>query len=240
MAVQMIGREIQKDTDVRAKGIDQLQLKTAQLNDCDGLVVCFLHAGNERRADVPGKNGGEPRIFQNVFDQRGGRSLPVGTCDADQASAQEAIGEFDLAPNGNALRTSCLQQRSIGGHAGTRNDQVLLDKSIFPMSPEFEAYPCLAKLVTLFTDFGFDASIRCHYGGAARGAKECCGHTGPGQSHDQHALVSQLTWIRHLGRENLFGYLNFKVVSANSAKTSAAIQNRTITFDSLQPSNSKW
>jgi hypothetical protein len=37
-----------------------------------------------------------------------------------------------------------------------------------------------------------------------------------------------------------FRYLNFNVVNANSAKTSAAIQNRTITFDSLQPSNSKW
>ena len=34
-------------------------------------------------------------------------------------------------------------------------------------------------------------------------------------------------------------YLNFKVVSENSANTSAAIQNRTIIFDSLQPINSK-
>ena len=34
-------------------------------------------------------------------------------------------------------------------------------------------------------------------------------------------------------------YLNFSVVSANSANTSAAIQNRTITFDSDHPSNSK-
>jgi hypothetical protein len=34
-------------------------------------------------------------------------------------------------------------------------------------------------------------------------------------------------------------YLNFSVVSAKSAKTSAAIQKRTMTFDSLHPSNSK-
>ena len=34
-------------------------------------------------------------------------------------------------------------------------------------------------------------------------------------------------------------YRNFSVVSANNAKTSATIQNRTITFDSLQPINSK-
>ena len=34
-------------------------------------------------------------------------------------------------------------------------------------------------------------------------------------------------------------YLNFNVVSANSANTSDAIQKRTITFDSDQPSSSK-
>ena len=34
-------------------------------------------------------------------------------------------------------------------------------------------------------------------------------------------------------------YRNFSVVSANSANTSDAIQKRTITFDSDQPSNSK-
>jgi hypothetical protein len=34
-------------------------------------------------------------------------------------------------------------------------------------------------------------------------------------------------------------YRSFKVVSANNANTSDAIQKRTITFDSDQPSNSK-
>ena len=33
---------------------------------------------------------------------------------------------------------------------------------------------------------------------------------------------------------------NFRVVSANRANTNDAIQKRTITFDSDQPSNSKW
>jgi hypothetical protein len=35
-------------------------------------------------------------------------------------------------------------------------------------------------------------------------------------------------------------YLNFKVVSANKANTSDAIQKRTIILDSDQPSSSKW
>jgi len=35
-------------------------------------------------------------------------------------------------------------------------------------------------------------------------------------------------------------YLSFNVVSAKSAKTSAAIQKRAMTLDSFHPSNSKW
>ena len=79
---------------------------------------------------------------------------------------------------------------------------------------------------------------------APRGAKERSSHTGPCQSHDQHAFTSQFERVRHLFRKNpltrMRHYLSFNVVSANSAKTSAAIQNRTMTFDSLHPSSSKW
>ena len=35
-------------------------------------------------------------------------------------------------------------------------------------------------------------------------------------------------------------HLSFNVVSANSASTSPAIQNRAMIFDSVQPSASKW
>ena len=35
------------------------------------------------------------------------------------------------------------------------------------------------------------------------------------------------------------GYLNLSVVNENNANTSAAIQNRTIVFDSLHPASSK-
>ncbi len=40
-------------------------------------------------------------------------------------------------------------------------------------------------------------------------------------------------------RGGFFFYRNFKVVSANSANTSDAIQKRTMIFDSDQPINSK-
>src|SRR5207253_10871425 len=64
------------------------------------------------------------------------------------------------------------------------------------------------------------------------------GQDGSGQAHHEHALVPKFDRRRHF--ESRSSYLNFKVVSANSANTKAAIQKRTITFDSLQPSNSKW
>src|SRR5260370_34682556 len=48
------------------------------------------------------------------------------------------------------------------------------------------------------------------------------------QPHDQHAFAFEFdSWTHH--------YLNFNVVSENSAKTSATIQKRTMIFDSLHP-----
>ena len=80
-----------------------------------------------------------------------------------------------------------------------------------------------------------------------RGTKQRCGHAGSRQSDDQHAFAPQFKSTGH-AIANVLSipdyknrvYLNFSVVNANSAKTSATIQKRTITFDSLQPSNSKW
>jgi len=57
-----------------------------------------------------------------------------------------------------------------------------------------------------------------------------------GQSNNQQRLP-ELKWIRHLSLADLFIKMlaiQFNVVRQTAKKTSAAIQNRTITFDSLQ------
>ncbi len=68
MAVQMVGCEIQEHADVGAERFNQLQLKTAQLRDCDGVVAGLLHACDQGRADISRENGGKAGVLQNVFD----------------------------------------------------------------------------------------------------------------------------------------------------------------------------
>src|SRR5690348_4087772 len=68
------------------------------------------------------------------------------------------------------------------------------------------------------------------------------GLAGAFQPDYEHVCVRQIhLFFRYLqSRLCKSGYLSFNVVSANNAITRPAIQNRTITFDSGQPSASKW
>jgi len=94
-----------------------------------------------------------------------------------------------------------------------------------------------------FADFVFGPLICGSHLRTACSAKERSGHTRSGQPHDSTRLPRNSNGFALMPQNPLarmLRYLNFNVVSANSAKTSAAIQNRTITFDSLQPSSSKW
>src|ERR1700736_4702070 len=59
MAVQMIPREIEKHTDVRATFLNDLELETAQLYYGHRVVGHSLDVGNQRRADVAGHNSGK-------------------------------------------------------------------------------------------------------------------------------------------------------------------------------------
>jgi len=75
--------------------------------------------------------------------------------------------------------------------------------------------------------------IHRSHDGAAIDTKLGRGDSCSGQPDDEHALSFQFESSPHLR------YLSFKVVSENSAKTSAKIQKRTMIFDSLHPMSSK-
>ena len=62
---------------------------------------------------------------------------------------------------------------------------------------------------------------------------------GDGFPHQNETSLNQL-FLLCVSGSTVSTHLNFRVVNANSANTSDAIQKRTITFDSDQPSNSKW
>jgi hypothetical protein len=119
----------------------------------------------------------------------------------------------------------------MSGHAGTRDDQILMQECFFPVATQLQRDACVSQPRDVFANLGFGASFGCGHERSARRAEQSRRDTGPRQSDNQYAFVVQL----HRNR----CYLNFSVVNANSAKISAMIQNLTITFDSLQPINSK-
>src|ERR1700733_1603789 len=101
------------------------------------------------------------------------------------------------------------------------------------MAAEFERDASGAKRLQGCGEAFLRLLIRRGYDSAKIRAKLRRCDAGSREPNDQHALSFQFESRSHSG------YLSFKVVSENSAKTSAKIQKRTIIFDSLQPISSK-
>src|SRR5579871_2385558 len=84
--------------DVVEKTTDQT-VTVAELSNSDRLIGRFFNYVDQRRADISGKEGIESRIFENVIDERGRCGFTVRTSNANEAAIQEAVGQFDFAPN---------------------------------------------------------------------------------------------------------------------------------------------
>src|ERR1700716_4030641 len=100
------------------------------------------------------------------------------------------------------------------------------------MAPQFQSYAqgtegrgCLANL-------RLRPGIGRRYRSSAFCAEQRRSESGPRQSDHQNAFPPELDPRFHF-------YRSFRVVSANKAKTNAAIQKRTMILDSLQPASSK-
>jgi hypothetical protein len=105
---------------------------------------------------------------------------------------------------------------------------------------EFESATGVAELSGGFADVAFGTAFGDGDARAALGAKERGGDAGAGEADYQHSLAFEIERRGQVSIANAIRYLSFKVVNENSANSSAKIQNRTITFDSLHPASSKW
>src|SRR5258705_13902846 len=117
----MIRREIEEHANVGAEFLNELKLKTAQLDDSHRVVGHTVDAGNQRSADVASKNCRKRCRPQDMFDQRSGGSFSVRASDADKLALAKPVSEFDLAPNADAVGVCGLQQRTVRGHPPTGN-----------------------------------------------------------------------------------------------------------------------
>lgn len=184
MTIEVIGSEIEKETDVGSENIDEFELEAAEFGDGDGLVRGFADDGDERRADIAGENGGKTGVAKDVLDERGGGGFSVGAGDTDEAAVEKTIGELDFAPDGDAVGTRLLQQRRVSRNAGAGDDEVLIREQRFGLWAEKERDICGAERLCGFGKFGFGAGVGCGDDGAVSGAEERSSDTRAGKSED--------------------------------------------------------
>ena len=108
MAVDMIGRQVGQDADIRRQARRQVDLEAGHFQHIDGL-------GRRRRqlqhrlADIAADLGVEAALGEDVSHQRGGGGLAVGAGDGDHRRLGGAVGiganfmgeQFDIADDAN-------------------------------------------------------------------------------------------------------------------------------------------
>ena len=198
-----------------------------------------------RRADVAADQRRASAGGDDLARQGGGRGLAVGAGDGDDLALQEARRQFDFADDGNAALARLHQLRHVEGHAGADDDQVLIAEGALAMLAGFDPDAVVEQRGNFLAKLLWRLGIGDGDPRAPVRQKQSAGHAGFAQPDHQHAFAfnihecrshPQLVIVPRFARA---AYRNFNVVRAKSANTSEAIQKRTMTFDSLQPSSSK-
>ena len=180
---------------------------------------------------------------EDLARQSRGRGLAVRTGDGDDVAFQEVRRQFHFADHRNAASARLNQLRNIERHAWADHDQVLIAKGALAVLSGLNADAVIEQNRNLLAKLLRRLRVGDGDLGSAFRQKQSAGHAGLAQPDHQHAFVLNVPSPIYLQPaivpRSACAYRNFKVVRAKSANTSDAIQKRTITFDSLQPSNSK-
>ncbi len=232
MPVQMVRRDVQDRSDMRAKALDRLQLETRYLQHAPTLFARTLHQFGHRSSDVAPHLDRLPRPGQHLSAQRRRGRLPVGSRDRDDLPFQKPRRQLHLAHDRDPQPPRLLQPRRITRHPRAHHDQVLHAERPLPVAAGLDRHSRIqqssaARPATALPDASpIPSPARPAARRTAPTPRPICPVPPPVRACPRSpACVS--------------AYLSFNVVSANSANTSAAIQKRTITFDSLHPSSSK-
>ena len=242
MPVEVVGRQIQKNGNVRAKRIDPFELEAAELGHGNALIAGFIRAprppreSDERRANISGNHRRRARARQNMADERSRRRFSIRAGHADQPSSQEAPAQFDFAPDRHARGARRQKTWVVRRHSRAGHDQILRrhrgQRAVARSAPKIKRAAERPQLRHGLAELLGGAIVDGCHQGAPRRAELRRGDACARQSQHQHALACEFDSRTHR-------YLSFKVVNENSAKTSATIQKRTMIFDSLQPASSK-
>ena len=113
VAIEVVGREVEQHRDPRLERLRALELKTARLDDVDRLFRRGLDLRAQRQADVAADEDAVAAGLEHAAGQRRGRRLPFRPGDGDDAAAQPAGRELELARDRNARASGGLDRREV-------------------------------------------------------------------------------------------------------------------------------
>src|SRR5882724_5836750 len=196
VAVQMVRRKVQQNSDARTKCFDHFELKAAELRNGNRAFRRLVGLRDQRRANVSRKYRRETRVTQNVIDERSSRGLTVRTGNANQATPHEPRRQFNFAPDRDFQFTRFDQERRVGRNAGARHHQFLPVQNRVGVSAQLQLNACIAQFRYAFAQFVCGSRVGGSYNSSAFRAKERGGDAGTRQSDDQHAFFFQLQLSR--------------------------------------------
>ena len=110
--VEVVRRQVEQDRDVRAEGVDVLQLEARELAHDPGSFAERAVEPGQRAADVPGHGHVLAGGAEDVSEKLARGRLAVRPGDAENRVGEEPEAELDLAPDGHPTlpRSGCQRE----------------------------------------------------------------------------------------------------------------------------------
>ena len=138
VAIEVVGREVQQHRDPRLEGVDAFQLKAARFNHVDCVLGRFVDLSAEGTADVAADEDVMAAGFEHSAGQRRRGRLALGPGDRDDAAAQPARRELELANHGDPGPARGVERRLLRGTRRAEDDQVRVRERRLGMTAELE------------------------------------------------------------------------------------------------------
>ena len=231
MAIEMVVGEIEPERDPRPERRGGLELKAADLDGVDRLGRRVFDLRRERHADVAAHEHSLAVRRNHSSKQRRRRGLPFRSRHRDHATAKPSRCELHFSDDFHSARASRDQTRLVWRHSRARDDEIGRRRTsrrcghrALPRCPHAAAQtPARSPRVV-------QSSTPAPLAGEAVPPPQC--RFAPLRQPPLAALEPKSRHLPHHHR-------SFNVVRLKSAKITATIRNRVMTFGSLQPRSSK-
>ena len=111
MAIQMIGGQIKNRRRPGPKGMDGLQLETADLGDKDFIFSGTVDIVSNRVANISDHIGSPAGGFEDLAQQGSGGGFSIGSGNRNKRCSCQSIGRFNLSSDRNTLFIGGLNNR---------------------------------------------------------------------------------------------------------------------------------